>query len=89
LNFNQKIVQVFLKHFNSADFSHENRSIQICCGIFTPPSGTTIIATPDKAHPLGWGDRHCPLLHRTSILKFILNGKGITMKNPQLFIVFA
>jgi hypothetical protein len=72
LNFKSKERSGFLKHFNSADFSHENRSIQICCGIFTPSqSGTMITATPDKAHPRQMGGQALSLLHCTSLLKFI------------------
>jgi hypothetical protein len=39
-----------------------------------PQTGTTSSSLSAGAV---WGDRHCPLLHRTPALYFIVKGKGI------------
>jgi len=63
---------------------------------FTPPLWFPHAITPEQVlrhyrSAQGWygGTGSCPLLHSYQHLEFHINGKGITLKNPRLFIMFT
>ena len=77
---------MFKKNLNAHQGFHHSR--------FVLPQNATTLQTENTSLSLSARagvseDRHCPLLHTTCAFYYIAQKKGITMKDPRLFIMFA